>query len=483
MSAHQTTRTYRGATLEELLPQIVDELGEQAVITRQRDGVIGGVGGFFGKRCVEVDAQPGHIAAAPQPPAEPDDSPPRIGSSAPHARSPLSTSTAGAAAAPPQSAADAPASPRATPSLAAHSIVDLYDDGGPRESNGWDGWPTMSAAAPAPAPARATATAPAPAAVAPSAPDRPGSRPVEGEFVETLFEQSVPFASHLAQAEASGPAAPSMQHTAAPTPTVIAPPPPISPEHISEQVNARVSMSESGLPALLADNLLREVATHVEPLDATVPLVEHLRRALANEIRVRRGWWGPRRMVALIGEEGAGKTLTAARLCRAYASRTMLSVSALSLEPARVALELARLTDGAEINFAMAETPAEVRTARRKLEREELVIADTPAFDPADAQSLTRLGCMLDALEPDETHLLVPASSDERAAKRLIESVAECSDCLVISHADQAPGPPGAVVGLGITMGMPFSYLSHGHGLDASLEAADPTTLARMVLP
>jgi flagellar biosynthesis GTPase FlhF len=53
------TRTYRGETLEELLPQIRTELGPDAVVLRQREGLAGGVAGFFQKRCVEVDARPG----------------------------------------------------------------------------------------------------------------------------------------------------------------------------------------------------------------------------------------------------------------------------------------------------------------------------------------------------------------------------------------------------------------------------------------
>jgi len=51
------TKTYRGDSLEELLPQIRAELGEDAVVTRRREGVVGGFGGFFGKRCVEVEAR------------------------------------------------------------------------------------------------------------------------------------------------------------------------------------------------------------------------------------------------------------------------------------------------------------------------------------------------------------------------------------------------------------------------------------------
>jgi flagellar biosynthesis GTPase FlhF len=53
------TRTYTGASLEELLPQIRADLGAGAVITRRREGVTGGFAGFFGKHCVEIEAQAG----------------------------------------------------------------------------------------------------------------------------------------------------------------------------------------------------------------------------------------------------------------------------------------------------------------------------------------------------------------------------------------------------------------------------------------
>src|ERR1700753_3230128 len=50
-------RTYRGRKLEDLIPQIREELGPDAIILRQREGLTGGVGGVFPQKCVEVDAQ------------------------------------------------------------------------------------------------------------------------------------------------------------------------------------------------------------------------------------------------------------------------------------------------------------------------------------------------------------------------------------------------------------------------------------------
>jgi len=71
------TKTYRGRTLDEILPQIKRELGPDAVITRQRNGLTGGVGGFFQRECIEVEAHAAERAfdayddeTAAMPPAE-----------------------------------------------------------------------------------------------------------------------------------------------------------------------------------------------------------------------------------------------------------------------------------------------------------------------------------------------------------------------------------------------------------------------------
>jgi hypothetical protein len=58
--------TFRGRTLEELLPQIREQLGPDAIVVRQRDGLMGGIGGFFQQRFVEVDAKSGPAHPGPR---------------------------------------------------------------------------------------------------------------------------------------------------------------------------------------------------------------------------------------------------------------------------------------------------------------------------------------------------------------------------------------------------------------------------------
>ncbi|MGI8781310.1 MAG: hypothetical protein ACR2L8_14310, partial [Solirubrobacteraceae bacterium] len=51
------SKTFRGRTLEAVLPQIKRELGPDAIVLRRREGLAGGVGGFFQRSFVEVEAR------------------------------------------------------------------------------------------------------------------------------------------------------------------------------------------------------------------------------------------------------------------------------------------------------------------------------------------------------------------------------------------------------------------------------------------
>src|SRR3954466_9248249 len=50
-------KTFRGRSLDGLLPQIREELGPDAIVLRRREGLAGGVGGFFQKSYLGVEAR------------------------------------------------------------------------------------------------------------------------------------------------------------------------------------------------------------------------------------------------------------------------------------------------------------------------------------------------------------------------------------------------------------------------------------------
>src|SRR3954447_13034923 len=57
-------KTFRGLTLAEVERKVRAELGDDAVVVRQREGLTGGVGGFFQRKLYEVEAIAGPAGAA-----------------------------------------------------------------------------------------------------------------------------------------------------------------------------------------------------------------------------------------------------------------------------------------------------------------------------------------------------------------------------------------------------------------------------------
>ncbi len=106
------TRVYRGRSVEELVPQIQRELGAEAIIVRRREGLTGGVLGFFQHPFVEIEAMPGGpgVDVYDEPlHAQPSESAPPAAAA---------SSAQVAAGEPPVAFAPAPSAPEPAPTLA-----------------------------------------------------------------------------------------------------------------------------------------------------------------------------------------------------------------------------------------------------------------------------------------------------------------------------------------------------------------------------
>jgi len=438
MSATLETRVYRGGSLEELLPRIREELGPDAIITYQREGIIGGIGGFFGRRCVEVEVQGVPAPAAP-PRAVEEERRPYL------------------------------------PPLPTRAVIDLYDSGEPWSSAETDPWPGAEGGEPA---------------------GEEGEDEPESPLIRTVLDQASPFAVELASVLTRGPAPEAAAPPASPAPPVRTAAPAESPALEAAPAFAPLApapalsvpavprgtdLGATGLPIALAAELVRDVEAHAVPFAPAEPLSELVRAELARRIRVRHGWRTKRRTIALVGGPGCGKTLAAAKLCSAYA-RSGRSVAALSLEPVRNALPLAALTDGLPVTLEVAECADSVTLAAARLRDAGVVVVDTPALAIGSPTATAQLGRLLSALGPDEIHLVLPAG--DAGGEPLLETARASGiavDRLLVTFAGEG-APAGEVVGLSLAAKLPISYIGCGSSVDSGLRPADPYTLATLVI-
>jgi flagellar biosynthesis GTPase FlhF len=443
-STETETRTYFGETLEELLPKIREELGPDALIVRQREGIVGGIGGFFGRKCVEVEA-----------------------------RASLVRSTL-----PPRAVVDAydtgDTVEMAEPWVALPPEIDLDEDGF------------------------------GPVAVDPE-PELPGSnRLLETLLAQTSpFAEQLSSAIQVDDVPASPEQAaePAPQPPVEPAPAPASAPraarraveqTPVAPARVAEPSLSPISLDElaairrelvaAAVPVRLAGEVLAEVEQTLRPFEPGVPLRDLARRALAHRIPVASGWSSKRRTIALVGLRHSGRTLAAAGLCAAFV-RDGRSVAAVSLEPARAALRLAELTSADDVDFQIADAPDLAARVRGIVSDADVVVADTPPLaDPIDGNRLAATLELLGALKPDETHLVVPATMGVDDVRTLVDSLArhKLPSRLIVTHADSAAAS-GAPVGLALTNHIPVSFVGAGPAVGA-LRPAAPAALARMVL-
>ena len=496
-------KTFRGESLEELLPQIREELGADAVILRQRDGLKGGVGGFFQKRCVEVDAR----AGAPR----------------------VDTYAGAVEDEDIRSALDGD-----TPDFAEELEAEL------EAAEDEDRFTRPGVAAPAPASASAAAPAPTgapmlapvfqPGVVLPAGalsvkPAHPAvAEGLEAPAIRALFEAAAPFAEQLHMADAAlpktaapapvaaAPAAPAQPVAAAPAaaaqpvaavpaaPAVVADPAaaalpvpaasaavepsaPAAPARPVQADTQELALVEGGLSPALAADVVAETVSHVLPFGTPRQLKRLVRQALARRIPVQ----GPRAVggaaLVLAGAGGTGKTLTVARLAAAYAAGSDLDVVVIALRPRDGGAELAGLLAPAGIAVEVAESATEAKARIAEMAGRALVLVDTPAVSPGDEEGVRAFAAELRRLKGAEVHLCIPATLSAAAAKRVVAAFAPLKPAgIALTHVDETP-QVGAVIELTMAGGPALTFIGRDTGLEDGLELADAAAVAALVLP
>ena len=306
--------------------------------------------------------------------------------------------------------------------------------------------PPLVEAAPVPA-------VPADAEIVEAAPEQPAAIADEpedaGPLVRTLFDQAAPFADKLSET--------------------------------LERTSIGRRLADAGMDSRLAREVVAEAETELRVFDPLQPFEEQVRTALARRIKVARAVRKKRRVIALVGPPGAGKTLTTARLCHVYGGDARHPVAALSLQPVREAFLLAEHTRSLDVQLAAADEIRVLEVELEKLDGAELLIVDTPGVEPGDDERLRTLAGLLELVGADETHLLVPATLDATRVRELVEAFSSTlgANRILITHLD-GPGSATAAVSASIDSRLPISFTATGASW--GLRPADPHHLAELVV-
>ena len=303
-------RTYRGKTLEDLIPRIKEELGPDAIILREREGLMGGINGFFAQRFVEIEARAGapRIDLYDEEPFDDDSFASRLeDASIPFSHDPRPTPPASSV---PPPAAPMPGGDDPVDALLPEPVAEVELD----ETNDEPEGPPAAIAEPelpeliAPAP---EGIAPAPELIAP-APEGIAPAPELPELIAPAPAPEPVPAPEPTPAPKARRRGPRLRRSAPP-----------APRHETDATAASAvigELSSSGISPAWARELIGEAGAHFGPF-AQTNMRDAVRGAIAGSLTSSRPLPSTGAAVAFVGTGGAGKSRCAAALAAAYRQR------------------------------------------------------------------------------------------------------------------------------------------------------------------
>ena len=184
---------------------------------------------------------------------------------------------------------------------------------------------------------------------------------------------------------------------------------------------------------------------------------------------------GRRRVVALVGPTGVGKTTTLAKLAAQFTLERGLKVGLITADTFRIAAieQLRTYADILGIPLHAVDTPAEMATALRETADCELVLADTAGRSHRDPSRVQELRETLAVLRPDETHLVLSLTAHPREAVEVLECYLPLGiSKLALTKLDEVCSP-SLILSLRMHSDLPLSYVTCGQSVPDDIVAAD----------
>jgi flagellar biosynthesis protein FlhF len=188
-------------------------------------------------------------------------------------------------------------------------------------------------------------------------------------------------------------------------------------------------------------------------------------------------------IVSFVGPTGSGKTTTLAKLA-AYCRLNNKSVSIITADSYRIAAyeQIRAFAEIMNISLQMVFSPDEVNAALEECGDCDVIFVDNAGRSQRDKDHMEELRLMMDVLRPDETHLVLSATTKDSDLLDMINRYRNIKvNRLLFTKLDETTRL-GNIFNIVSDLGIPVSYFTLGQSVPDDIELARAATFVERLL-
>ncbi len=242
-------------------------------------------------------------------------------------------------------------------------------------------------------------------------------------------------------------------------------------------------LRQNGVDSEIVEPLLEKIASFIGRKSRKADIGKGLEQALeslvgfAAEEQENAG----RRVIALVGPTGVGKTTTIAKLAlnAAGQGKKVAILSADKLKPGDVE-HLRTCAGSADITVDSVLTPQKLGKALNESRERDVILIDTGGISPGDREGMERLEKLLASSPLIEKHLCLSSTTRDKELAETVRRFGRYAiDRLVFTRLDES-ATFGSIINVLLRSNLPPSFLTAGQKASGEIETATAGRLAAL---
>lgn len=190
-----------------------------------------------------------------------------------------------------------------------------------------------------------------------------------------------------------------------------------------------------------------------------------------------------KKIVALVGSTGVGKTTTIAKLALIAKMINKLDVGLISIDTFRLGAidQLQSFADVSQIDLLVAYTPDEMPKLVKRFAKKDIIFIDTVGRSQNRTEQLKQNFAFLNQINVDETLLVISSTSSYRTILDTVNKFRVFNyNGFIFTKTDEAP-VLGNIINIITKTGTPVSFITNGQVIPDDIIAANAETISNMI--